>query len=310
MRDGYIVAVGDIVADLVVSLPALPIQPDDFQVAHDIETEAGGSANFLITAARLGVEAMAFGSLGEDAWGNRVAAILRDETIDMSNLVVQGTTTLALVLVDQKGEHAFVGKFGEGSAIHLDDHKRRVVESAAAVFCSGYSLREARFTQLTLDSLQAARKAGVPTFFDAGPAFIDLPEDVKRRALKLVDCLLLTEDELAAVTKDWDVGLLALGPKTMVVKKGAAGCVVHTVGGEEIEQPGFSVPVRDTTAAGDSFDAGFVVGSVWGWSLSDCAQLANAVGAAKVQKLGGGRSVPTLEEVRRIIEQFKVDIRL
>jgi sugar/nucleoside kinase (ribokinase family) len=51
--------------------------------------------------------------------------------------------------------------------------------------------------------------------------------------------------------------------------------------------------VRDTAAAGDSFDAAFIYAYLRGWPLSDIAAFANAMGAAKVQKLGSGSSVPT-----------------
>ena len=62
--------------------------------------------------------------------------------------------------------------------------------------------------------------------------------------------------------------------------------------------------VRDTTAAGDCFDAGYLLAYLKGWSPLDCARLANCAGAAAVQKVGGGRNVPTLQEVRRMISQM------
>ncbi len=42
--------------------------------------------------------------------------------------------------------------------------------------------------------------------------------------------------------------------------------------------------------------------------MAECAKLANAMGAAKVQKLGSGRSVPTLAEVRTVIGRFSIDL--
>jgi sugar/nucleoside kinase (ribokinase family) len=36
--------------------------------------------------------------------------------------------------------------------------------------------------------------------------------------------------------------------------------------------------------------------------------MANAVGAAKVQKLGTGRNMPTLPEVHAVLERFSADV--
>jgi len=100
------------------------------------------------------------------------------------------------------------------------------------------------------------------------------------------------------------------GPTTVVVKRGPGGCVVyqHEQTEPPAELPGYPVPVADTSAAGDSFDAAFMVGAVWGWPVVHCATLANVMGAAKVQKLGGGRNVPTLAEVQAVITQFSVTL--
>jgi sugar/nucleoside kinase (ribokinase family) len=91
------------------------------------------------------------------------------------------------------------------------------------------------------------------------------------------------------------------------VKHGKNGCQIHTVA-ESAGHPGFKVPVRDTTAAGDSFAAAFLYGYLQKWDLSDIALFANAMGAAKVRKMGSGRQVPTLGEMRSVLEEFNCDI--
>ena len=97
-----------------------------------------------------------------------------------------------------------------------------------------------------------------------------------------------------------------------MLKRGADGCAIYQNQLQKpvVDLPGYPVNVVDTAAAGDSFNAAFMVAKGWGWSLADCARLANAVGAAKVKKLGGGRNVPTLAEVRAIIKEFKVGLEV
>ena len=59
--------------------------------------------------------------------------------------------------------------------------------------------------------------------------------------------------------------------------------------------------VKDPTAAGDSFLGAFMFAYLHGWSLKDCATLANATGAAAVAKMGSGTAVPTKDEVKAVL---------
>lgn len=312
-----IAAVGDLTADLIVEVPKLPIVVEGFQVAEGLLLEPGGSANLLILLSRLGVSSFALGAVGTDLWGQQVVRILEEERVQVSLISRQGTTTLVLVLIDDSGHHSFVGAFGNGESMMFGETERAAVAGADALFASGYSLREVRLRDLTLDALEYAQGRGVPCFFDPGPAFQGLEAEVKQRALTSSDVLLLTEEELRDLSPAGAEALLPRspttgsslasgamdrsGPHTVVVKRGAAGCRVFSGPGRKIEVPGLMVTVRDTTAAGDCFDAGYLLAYLKGWSPLDCARLANCVGAAAVQKVGGGRNVPTVEEVRRMI---------
>lgn len=296
-----IIGIGDIVADLVVRVPALPVQAGDFHIAREFDLEAGGNANFLIMAARLGATVLALGTIGEDLWGAEVGRILSEERVDLREVSTAGTTTRALVLVDDSGEHAFVGKFGEGDVQPLIPRQHDLLRSAGAVFSSGYSLNEQHLADYTLNALRTAGEAKVTRGFDPGPAFPGLDASVKAEALRLTDVLLLTEDELPMVSPAGLEHVMTLGPAIIVLKRGPEGCQVYAQDGLVADIPGHVVEVCDTTAAGDSFAAGFLTGMAAGWTLEDCARLANAVGAAKVQKLGGGRNVPHLADVQGLL---------
>lgn len=298
-----IIGIGDIVADLVVRIPGLPVHADDFAIADVFELEAGGTANFLIMAARLGVPAIAFGTLGGDIWGHEVSRILESESVDTSLVYTAESTTRALVLVDEEGQHAFIGKYGEGGACPFTRQQRDMIATAGALFASGYSLSEKHLAILTLECMRVAGEKNVLRGFDPGPAFADLSPDLKQQALLSTDILFMTEEELSIVSADGIDPLFQSGIEIVVIKLGENGCRVISRNGENVAAPGIPVPVKDTTAAGDSFAAGFLTGMIAKKSLHECAHLANAVGAAKVQKLGGGRNVPTLREVQALLNQ-------
>lgn len=303
-----ILSIGDLVADIVTAIPVLPAVAGQHQVATELRLEPGGGANFLIAGARLGQPMAALGALGDDAWGRQVTEILAAEGIDLAGVTHHGTTTVVIVLVGRQGEHVFLGKYGHGGKIEFSPAAAALVEQAGAVYCAGYTLAEERLVELALAALRHARRAGIPVYFDPGPQMAAVPAEVCRAVLPLVDGLLATADELPLIAPGGISAALAAGPQLLVLKRGPAGCAVYSTDGLQLEAPGLPVPVVDTSAAGDSFNAAFMTARLRGWSLADCAALANAVGAAKVQKLGGGRSVPTLAEVRQVLAEFAISL--
>ena len=150
-----------------------------------------------------------------------------------------------------------------------------------------------------------------------------------RSALRLVDIVLGTEDEInaamltdpdqisiahsqisdARVSGDTDAAiqqLLNLGPRVLVQKRGAAGSRVHLVSGAEgamrIDVPGFPVEVKNILGAGDAFASGFLYGHINGWDWYRAARLGNACGAILVTKHGCANFMPTYDEVMTFIQ--------
>ena len=92
----------------------------------------------------------------------------------------------------------------------------------------------------------------------------------------------------------------------MVVRRDVAGCLLVTPEKFEIA-PGYPVPVVDATGAGDSLAAGVIFGHLNELPLPSLGVLANAIGAAKVQKRGTGLNVPTRGEVLAVLQRFGED---
>ena len=302
-----IISLGDLVADVILHVPTLPIEAGQHQLALEIGLEPGGGSNLLIAGVRLGHPMATIDIMGDDVWGYRVVEILWMEGIDVTPVRHHGTTTRVVVVVSEAGEHVFLGNYGEGDRLELDREHLSIIPEAGALFCSGYSLEEPRLREVSLEVMALAQQHDIPVFFDSGPLMGNVPADLRDRSLTLIDTLMLAEEELPFVTDGDARDLLAKGPSMVVIKRGPEGCRIHTQEGT-LDSPGYPVNVVDTTAAGDSFDAAFMIASLRGWSLDAVARYSNAVGAAKVQKLGGGRNVPNLEDVLEVIERFAIDL--
>lgn len=304
---------GDLVMDVVAGVPRLPIEAARDQLLDYIRIEPGGAGNFLITGQRLGMSMCAGGAVGEDTFGYLVLQILRDEGVDVSEVhhLPGGTTTTVFVLVDRLGEHVFLGRSGEGPELLPGPWMETFLEDVQALQVWGYTFMEKPLVESMLQLVEMAHQRGIPVFFDPGPQLQATPEYLER-LLRCTRVILLTEAEVPLVTggcigAEGIERLLDRGPGLVVVKQGVKGCTVHTRT-ETVVAPGFPVPLRDTTGAGDAFAAAFLYGYLHEWPLHQVATFANATGAAKVQKIGSGRQVPTADEVRRVLRDFRVDI--
>jgi ribokinase len=303
-----VVSVGDFVADLVCAIPSLPVEAGKHQLADSITVEPGGSGNFAVAARRLGLQVSMLGVRGADSFGDLAAQALEAEAVDISGLLRQqgGSTTTVIVLADTSGRHVFLGKYGSGSVVAVVPAWLERIESAAALFLSGYSLHEDRLCQAAVSCIEFASTRNIPTFFDPGPHVRGLSPELIDSVVGLSSVILLTEDEIPLILPGKKgVGdcraLLERGPAMICVKRGAQGCTILTREGET-SHPGFQVEARDTNAAGDSFAAAFIYGFLNGWPPLALATFANAMGAAKVKKIGSGTRVPTADEVLSVLQ--------
>jgi ribokinase len=300
-----VVSVGDLVLDII--LPAtLPIATH-----QDVSTrrvEPGGAGNFMIAAQHMGLRVFAVGAVGADLFGAQVMGILRQEGVDTRGVVaVPGsTTTMVIVLTDQQsGDHVFIGHYGEGPEVPYPDLVDGLIASADALFVQGYTLAEKRVVPMAVRAIERAVSAQRPIYLDAGPFMAQVSPERVPWIVQRAQCILMTEDEVPLVSAGvaGDAAyeyLLAQGVETIMVKRGAAGCLVVTAEGREVVT-GFSACVVDTVGAGDCFDAAFLAARLNGLNLRDSALLANAMGAASVQKMGAGRNAPTCDEVNAVL---------
>lgn len=314
-----IVAVGDLTVDLVMPVP-LPVEAGtSIEVPWHV-VEPGGASNFLIAGRRIGakdVNVFATGPLGDDLYGREVLEILQRERINADGILVEpeSVTTVVLVLMEPNtGKFTYIWRGGKGNPVNLTREAKRIVDEADALFMQGYTLCEPQITPL----LEYAFASHRPVWFDVGPAITAVPEELRERMRRHAYAILSTEHELPniATGKTGEEAyrmLIESGVQLVVVKRGGEGCRVisRNAEGTDIEVldvPAFNVPMRDLVGAGDCFNATFIYASLLGLPLLERAQLANAAGAAKVQKLGTGRAMPSREEVRAVLDANNIDI--
>ncbi len=304
-----IAILGDLIADFSLRIPSFPVRAGDLTRAEYLELGPGGACNVAIAGARLGLEVACLGEVGDDRFGRIVVEGLASEGIDVADIVISegAETPVAGVVVDTAAEPAYLGYRGVLHIRELKDEWRTSIESARGLFAGGWADHE-DVPAIILDGLGAARSAGALTFFDPGPGNPEFDREWHRDAARLATVILATEDEANRLTGLADplnaaLTLLDIGPELVIIKRGVAGCLLLSQD-QVLIAPGFPVEVKDATAAGDSLAAAVIYSRLRDYPLEMLGTLANAAGAAKVQKLGTGRNVPTAEEIRQVLRRF------
>jgi 5-dehydro-2-deoxygluconokinase len=309
-----VVVMCDLIADLSLRIDTFPVRAQDLQQMSYPEIGPGGATNVAITASRFGLPVSCLGEVGDDRFGTVVLEGLKREGVDVTGVAVTSgaQTPVAGVLVDERGEPAYLGYPGTLTLDKLPHTWEAAIEFATAVFADGWVEHEG-IAAVILKAFRHARAVKVPVFFDPGPGNPRLPKGNAWHldAAALATVVLLNEQEAARLTALADPlaaarMLLANGAELVVLKRGVAGCLLVVQHSLQVAA-GFPVEARDATGAGDSLAGAVIYGYLNGLSLPALGTLANATGAAKVRKLGTGHNMPTLTEVREVLEKFGQD---
>ena len=231
-----------------------------------------------VYAARRGL-AVAYGTaLGDDPYSQAILDLARREGIAVDQVPrLQGRVPgLYVIETDDKGERRFFYWRGEAPARQLFELAESApllnsMREARCVYFSGITL--SLFSPLGLDRFEAAvrraREAGARIAFDGNYRPRGWGGDAARarstmaRFLALVDIALPTFDDEQALWDDRDVAatiarLRAHGVGEIAVKNGAEGAILASDGATTAIAVPDRVAPLDTTAAGDSFNAGYL----------------------------------------------------
>ncbi len=290
--------------DFVVRTEHLPA-PGETVLGRSFQMIPGGKgANQACAAGRLasGTLVRMVGRVGYDMFADHLKASLAAAGVDVSavSAVRSESTGVAFIGVDTNGQNSIVVVPGANSAFPASD-----IEGARSSFRnSRYALFQLETPLDTVDAaLRIAKREGAKTILDPAPA-----QRLSREFLTGVDiltpneseaCLLLgcapgrvTAQEAPSLARE----LLQMGSAAVVLKLGEQGCYYadETIG---IHVPGFSVDAADTTAAGDTFNAGLAVALTEGQPIEQALRFANAAAAISVTRAGAQASLPSRQEV-------------
>ncbi len=302
-----VVVLGDLVIDNIIQVASFPIVAGQHQRIRGSQQEPGGAGNTLIAGARMGLSMQSVGTVGDDDAGQFLVKALAHEGVDTANIlrVPKQKTRVVYLLIAEDGQHVFLGYQGvQGGSV--PDWEQNV-RGADALFFSGWAYVKDDPLML-LDAARLTKQQQIPLFFDPGPSYSVFAPTWQTEILSLTHTLLITEEEGQGLVQTDSAKhelagrLLALGPERVFLKRGDAG-LLAAAAGQVVEVPAHDIQVVDTTGAGDVLAAAVMHATLSGFSLESAAKIANATGAAMVQKMGTGTQAPTPNDILRLLPQ-------
>jgi ribokinase len=291
--------------DLVCRTPRIP-HGGETVLGQDLLTIPGGKgANQAVAAARLGGDVHMVGRVGDDDFGRRLLAGLRENGVRTRHVTVTpgAPSGCAVITVDGAGENAIVVSPGANARVSPADvdAAEPLIRTASAVVLQ---------LEIPLATVRRAmtlcRELGVTSILDPAP----VPPRGLPAALYKADVLTPNEHEAALLAGSRRRGadalakaLLGRGPSRVVLKLGGRGALARGQGGWAVEAPAFEVKAVDTTAAGDAFTGALAVALGEQQPWADALRFANAAGALCCTKLGAQPALPGRAAVDRLLRQ-------
>ena len=266
----------------------------------------GDTFNTAIYIARTGLPVAYATVLGDDPYstGIRSLALLEGVGTDLIGAASGRMPGLYIIETSAAGERNFWywrerAPARELFELPVGETVAAAMRIASAIYFSGVtlSLYSAAGLDRFAQALIAARSNGVRIVMDSNyrPRGWDADNERARavfeRFWRLADMALPTFDDEQALWGDRHVDetisrLAAFGVPEVVVKNGAAGAVILSQAEvTEVPCPAALTPL-DTTAAGDSFNAGYLSARIRGAPPRDAARLGHRLAGAVIQHRG------------------------
>lgn len=297
-----IVGIGTPCVDLLVNVDVMPSDNSGARMRRYSWQGGGKVPTGVVASARLGGRVGMIGVVGSGTYGQFCLVDFERHGIDVSHMVVDehGETPFAVPISENSsGDRNIIYYPGNLSVLSPDEIDKDYITSARLLHISGAS-------PATMYAAQCAHESGVLVAIDAERYRPDLEE-----LMPFIDVFIGSETCYRNLFDDERYHdhcreLQARGPHIVAFTLGSRGSV-GIDGDETFFEESISVPVRDTTGAGDVYHGAFNYGLLQGWETPYVARFSNIVAAIKCTRLGGRAAIPSLETVNRYLENGVID---
>ena len=291
-----VTVLGSLNMDISVTVPRLPEPGATVLGSAARFTPGGKGANQAVAAARLGAEVRMAGCVGDDDFGRRLLAALREEGVghDGVRVTAEAPTGLAMISVDHAGENIITVAPGANHEVGAAEvHVALAEPQNVLVVCA----------EIPVEVIVAALARHRASILNLAPAPADAAAIV---AGARPDWLVVNETEAGAVlgrpvrglaeAGEAAAALLAAGARHAVVTAGAHGAALAGPDGTGTVSA-FRVDAVDTVGAGDTFVGALAVALAAGIPAAEAVRAASAAAATAATRPGAQAGMPRPEDV-------------
>ncbi|ARD48925.1 ribokinase [Sporosarcina sp. P33] len=283
-----IAVIGSANMDVIAEADQFPLQGETIR-GKSFQTAPGGKgANQATACARLGQSVRLIGTVGSDSFGEMIIDNLQQQKVDTSAVLqVEGPSGVAVILLTE-GDNRIISIPGANHALTRAriDSLQSVIQASLLVMMQLEIPAETVWRVLEL-----CRVAHVPVIMDPAPS-----SSFQLDFMPYVQYLTPNETECAQLFGTSIEEAVAAYPNQLLVTLGSEGVCYHD-GKQIVRVPGISVPVVDTTGAGDTFNGALASQLVQKQSLKSAIHFANAAASLAVEKFGAQGGMPNEQEV-------------
>ncbi len=256
----------------------------------------GGGYTTPIVMQRLGLSVSWATDFGSDAISNTIWQEAQTEGVDLQFSRFHNRSMYRIsVSMSTESNRSFLS-FEDKDALVLAAVKGVLLARAKVVYMSGTLINP-------LFSVGAAiahmRKMKVVVDGNGATAY-SLSQIPVQKALRKMDLYLLNVDEALHLTEINDVEkalkILSTYCKLVIIKDGSRGAL-YLFSNNVVCVPAIPVNAKDTTGAGDCFNAGFIAAWLAGYPINTCVKWANIVAGLSTTMPGGITRYVTREDV-------------
>jgi len=294
-----ILVIGSINLDIVARTNHIPVEGETVIAEFGGQFRGGKGANQAYAAAKLGGCVSMLGAVGTDDAGEYTLQGLIDIGVDVKNIkhVSEKPTGQAWITINKSGNNTITVLPGANVSVdipYIKIMKDVIKRSDIIVMQLEIPIETVIYTSFL------AKKLGKTVILDPAPAVKDLPQALFAN----IDYIKPNESELELLTEcsadDYVKGaeiLLNKGVKNVIVSLGPQGVYCHSTETSPFLKSAYAVEAIDTTAAGDTFLAGFSLALAKGESIESSIDFAQKAASIAVTRLGAQSSIPTIAEI-------------
>jgi ribokinase len=253
------------------------------------------------------------GKIGDDEAGTMQMKSLEKSGVNTDGIIIdkEQKTGAAFITVDNKGNNTIVLFSGTNGLLgknDVDQKKYLILDSDAVV------LQMEVPVETTCHVIRFAHENNKKIILSLAPAI-----EIDRSVLGMVDFLMVNEVEIKFLSgvefniEDISNSIIKLRKffkNNIVITLGEMGSLLVDRKENIHRSMAYKVNAVDSTAAGDAFTGGFIMGLTEGLSLPDCMEIGNAAGAISVTSLGAQPSLPFRDDLVKFLVKNNSKINL